>query len=60
MLTINLEDVDKYLDDPYHNKPLFIIENINNQTISQAMIDNDSTTNILPIKTLEWIGIDVS
>lgn len=60
MPTITFEDTDWYSDDISHNKPLFIIGSINNQPVYKVMIDGDSIVNILPTKTLDYLGVDPS
>lgn len=51
MPTVTFEDTDQYSDDPGHNRPLFITSSIDNQPLS---------INILPIKTLNHLGVDLS
>lgn len=56
MPTTTLKDSDRYSKDPYHNRPLFITKNINDQIISKVMINGNSVVNIFPIKTLVHWG----
>lgn len=60
MPTVTFKDTNRYSDDPRHNKPLFIMSIIDNQLISREMIDGGSTANILPTKTLDYLGVDPS
>lgn len=60
MLTITFEDIDRYSNDPIHNRPLFIIGYIDNQPMSRIMIDGGSTINILPAKTLDYLRVNPS
>lgn len=43
---VTFEDNNRYSNDPYHNRPLFITSNINDQAISRVMIDGGSAVNI--------------
>lgn len=60
MPTVTFEDTDHYLDDPCHNRPLFITCTIDDQSVSRVMIDDYSTFNILSAKTLAYLGVDLS
>lgn len=60
MPTVTIEDTDRYLDDPHHNKLLFITGSIDDQPMSRIMIDSGSAVNILPVKIMSHLGIDPS
>lgn len=52
MPTITFEDSDRYSDNPYHNRPLFIIGIIDEQP--------GLVVNILLVKILTYLGINSS
>lgn len=60
MPIVTFEDTNRYSDDPEHNQPLFITGFIDNQPVSRVMIDGSSAINILPVKTLNYLGVDLS
>lgn len=60
MPIVTFEDIDQYFDDPGHNQPLFITCSIDNHLVSRVMIDGDSTINIRLLKTLDYLGVDLS
>lgn len=60
MPTVTFDDIDRYSDDPSHNKPLFIIGSIDNQYVFRVMIDVGLTVNICPTITLDYLGVDPS
>lgn len=60
MPKVTFKDTNRYSDDPGHNRPLFITSSIDNQPVCRVMIDDSSIINILPIKILNYLGVDPS
>jgi hypothetical protein len=56
---INFTDDDLLIGTAYHNRPLYITENCGGQKIGRILVDAGSSINIIPLKTLKTIMLDV-
>jgi hypothetical protein len=56
---INFMDDDLLIGIADHNRPLYIIENYGGQKIGRILVDAGSSINIMPLKTLKIITLDV-
>jgi hypothetical protein len=56
---INYTDDDLLIGTSDHNRPLYITENCGGQKIGRILVDAGSSINIMPLKTLNTITLDV-
>jgi hypothetical protein len=56
---INFTDDDLLIGTADHNRPLYITENCGGQKIDRILVDAGSSINIMPLKTLKIITLDV-
>jgi hypothetical protein len=56
---INFTDDDLLIRTVDHNRPLYIIGNYGGQKIGRILVDAGSSINIMPLKTLKTITLDV-
>ena len=58
--TITFTDDDMLLSDKQHNQCLFVTGDLAGERISRILLDSGSAVNILPLKTLNKIGLALS
>ncbi|KAL0385780.1 UNVERIFIED_CONTAM: hypothetical protein Sradi_2972300 [Sesamum radiatum] len=55
--TITFSDEDLLLSFNPHNRPLFVVRYVLEQKVNRILIDEGSTVNILPLRTLKKLGV---
>jgi hypothetical protein len=56
---INFTDDDLLIGTADHNCPLYITRNYSGQKIGRILVDAGSSVNIIPLKTMKTITLDV-